>query len=63
MAIDPFDEQWAIRRAFRRFIDPEDARLWAYILVVTFTLGITFLMIVFVLWRIRQEMHITPSMM
>ena len=62
MKIDQFDEAWAIRRALRRVVLPGDAHFWAYVLAILFTIGITFLMVFFVLLRIRGEMCILPSL-
>lgn len=58
---DSQEEQWAIRRAFRRFVKPEDAHFWAHAIAIAFSLGITFLMIFFVLWRIRRSIYVSPS--
>ena len=59
--MNPFDGQWAIRRAFRKVIDKDAAHAWAHFLAILLTLIITGIMIGFALWRIRQEMRISPS--
>ena len=63
MAVDPHDEEWAVRRAFRRIIHPDDARFWAYMLAIGFTLLITFVLIFLALRKIFTSVHTTHSIM
>ena len=56
------DEQWLIRRVFRRSIDPDAVALWTKGLMILFCFGITFIMIAMVLYRIMRDMRISPSL-
>ncbi|MEM8781322.1 MAG: hypothetical protein AAGE65_00580 [Planctomycetota bacterium] len=58
---EDFDEDWAIRRALRRVIDPQTSHFWAMSLAACFALLITFIMIGMVLYRITRDIHISPS--
>jgi hypothetical protein len=52
---EDFDEDWAIRRALRRVIDPIDSRIWAMALAACFAMAIVLTTICMALWRISRD--------
>lgn len=55
------EERWTVYRAIRQRIDPLDGKIWTAMLMVLFGLVITAIMAWFVLEKIMQGIHITPS--
>lgn len=52
---EDFDEDWAIRKALRRVINPIDSRIWAMGLAAFFALAIVLTTIGMALWRIGRD--------